>query len=301
MGAAWGHLYRGDRAVLTAIHATEEVVAPIVERFLGLRLEVAGQLDTNAFGPFSRDIERAGSQLDAARAKIAAAFARMPYLKIGLASEGSYGPYPYIPCCPLEREIVVLVDRTADLELVGYHATSDTNFAHVIVADVAGGLDFAERAGFPVHGVIVMGYRDGDPAHDLALIKDAETWDDLTSALHQVIADAGAAIVETDMRARRNPRRMRAIKRATIDLACRARSLCPGCGRLGYAVTEGLPGLHVRGAASRRCSSGHACSHAWAAVRVSSAPSRRQRPILRTAGSAIHEPGGNGARVGAGA
>lgn len=243
MGAVGAPLHRGDRAILATMHAKEEVVAPIVERFLGVRLEVAGGVDTNAFGPFSRDIERVGSQLDAVRAKIAAASERMPDLEIGLASEGRFGPHPYIPCCPLEREIVVLVDRKAYLELVGHHATPDMNLAHVIVADIAGGLDFAERIGFPDLGVIVMGYGDGHPAHDLTLIKSAGTWDDLTLAPHQVIANAGAAFVETDMRARRNPRRMRAIKRASIDLACRARSLCPGCGRLGYAVTDGLPGL----------------------------------------------------------
>ena len=243
MGSAGELLYRGDRAILATMHAKENVVAPIVKRFLGLRLEVATGVDTDAFGTFSRDIERTGSQLDAARAKIEAAFEILPDLQIGLASEGSFGPHPYIPFCPLEREIVVLVDRRSGLELVGHHATPDTNFAHVIAADIAGGLDFAERVGFPDHGVIVMGCRDGQPAHDLGLIKDAETRDDLTSALHQVIAKAGMAFVETDMRAHRNPRRMRAIKRATIDLARRARSPCPGCGRPGYAVTERLPGL----------------------------------------------------------
>ncbi|GHH25173.1 hypothetical protein GCM10008023_38150 [Sphingomonas glacialis] len=243
MEAAGGLLYRGDRAILATMHAKEKVVAPIVERFLGLRLEVVSGVDTDAFGTFSRDIERTGSQLDAARAKIEAAFEGMPDLQIGLASEGSFGPHPYIPFCPLEREIVVLVDRTARLEVVGYHATLDTNFAHAVVTDIAGGLAFAERVGFPDHGVIVMGCRDGQPAHDLGLIKDAETWDGLTSALDRVISKVGAAFVETDMRAHRNPRRMRAIKRATIELVRRVRSPCPACGRPGYAVTERLPGL----------------------------------------------------------
>ena len=237
-------LYRGDRAILATMHAKEKkVIAPIVERFLGLRLEVTTGVDTDTFGTFSWDIERSGSQLDAARAKIQAAFERRPDLHIGMASEGSFGPHPYIAFCTLEREIVVLVDRMVGLELVGHHVTADTNFAHVVVTDINDGYDFAERVGFPDYGVIVMGCRDGQPAHNLALIKDAATWDDLASALQQVIAKAGAAFVETDMRAHRNPRRMRAIKLATIDLARRARSPCPGCGRPGYAVTDRLPGL----------------------------------------------------------
>jgi hypothetical protein len=241
--AAAGLLYRGDRAVLATMHAKETVIAPIVERFLGLQLHVTNGVDTDAFGTFSRDIERSGSQLDAARAKIAAAFASAPDIAIALASEGSFGPHPSLPFCPLAREIVVLVDQTIGLELVGHHATLDTNFAHVVVTDSADGCQFAERVGYPDHGVIVMGCRDGQPAHDIALIKDAATWEELKSTLLTVIAKSGAAFVETDMRAHRNPRRMRAIKRAAIDLARRARSPCPRCGRPGYAVTERLRGL----------------------------------------------------------
>lgn len=243
MAAPGDPRYCGARAVLATTHAKEQVVAPIVERFLGLRLEVTTEIDTDAFGTFSRDVARTGSQLDAARAKIKAAFESVPDVQIGLASEGSFGPHPYIPFCPLNREIVVLVDRTMGLELVGHYATPDTNFAHAVVTDLAEGLGFAGRVGFPDHGVIVMGCRDGQPAPDDTLIKDAATPDALALALRQAIATADAAFVETDMRAHRNPRRMRAIKRATIDLARRARSRCPDCGRPGFAVTDRLPGL----------------------------------------------------------
>jgi len=88
-----------------------------------------------------------------------------------------------------------------------------------------------------------MGCRDGQPANHPVLIKDAEIWDDLTSALHRVIAKAGTAFVETDMRAHFDPGRMRANKRAAIDRVRRAKSSCPACGRPGYAVTKRLPGL----------------------------------------------------------
>lgn len=243
MGAAIAPLYHGDRAVIATMHAKEKVIVPIAERFLGLRIEVTTKLDTDAFGTFSRDVERTGSQLDAARAKIQAAFTERPNARVGLASEGSFGPHPVLPFCPLEREIVVLFDRETDFELVGYHATSHTNYAHAMITEIERGLAFAAKVGFPDHGVIVTGCRDEKPAHDIALIKNAETWSELTRALNDVIAKSGTAFAETDMRAHRNPRRMRAIKRATIDLARRARSLCPECGRPGYAVTERLSGL----------------------------------------------------------
>lgn len=228
--------------MLATMHRKEQGIGPLVSRFLGLRLEVA-RIDTDVFGTFSRDVDRIGSPLEAARAKIAAAFAVSPDVTIGLASEGSFGPHPYLPFCSLDREIVVLCDRQTGLELVGQHHTLDTNFAHAVVNDLAAGTAFAVRIGFPRHGVIVMGCRGGQPAPARALIKDSENWDELNAAIKGVLKEDGSAFIETDMRAHRNPRRMRAIGRATIDLIRRARGRCPSCDRPGFVVTERLAGL----------------------------------------------------------
>lgn len=236
-------LYGGERALLASMHAKERVIAPLVLRFLGLDLHVVVGLDTDAFGTFTRTVARTGSPRDAARAKIDAAFALQPDAAIAMASEGSFSPHPLIPFWPLARELVLLVDRRAGLELVGQYATPATNFDHAVVSDVAAGLEFAGRAGFPAHGVIVMGCRENQPAPDIALIKDSADRGELASALAAVIASHGAAFVEADMRAHRNPRRMRAVGRATIDLIRRARSLCPECGAPGFGVTDRLAGL----------------------------------------------------------
>ena len=150
------------------MHGKERAIAPLAARFLGLDVRVAERLDTDMFGTFSREIERAGPPRDAARAKIAAAFRLMPEATVGIASEGSFGPHPQVPFAALNRELVLLIDRESGLELVGHHATMDTNFAHAVVTDPDVGLDFAAKAGFPAHGVIVMGVLDGQPAPHLA-------------------------------------------------------------------------------------------------------------------------------------
>lgn len=85
--------------------------------------------DTDRFGSFSRDVARNGSALDAARAKIAAAFKRVPQARVGLASEGSFGPHPQIPFLPVGSEIVLLIDRHSGLELSGHHLGPATNFS----------------------------------------------------------------------------------------------------------------------------------------------------------------------------
>lgn len=231
------------RAVLATMHGKERVIAPLAARFLGLDLVVAEGLDTDAFGTFSRDVERIGTPREAARAKIAAAFRHNPEACVGLASEGSFGPHPSLPFAALDRELVVMIDRESGLELVGQHATMATNFAHQVVTGVDAGLAFAAKAGFPAHGMIVMGVLDCAPSPQLALFKAIETEADLAEVLARTIAVTGTAHIETDMRAHRNPQRMRAIKRAMIDLIRRSRSLCPDCARPGFAITGRAYGL----------------------------------------------------------
>ena len=233
----------GAGALLATMHGKERVIAPLAARFLGLQVEVVPGLDTDAFGTFSRDVPRTGSPLDAARAKIAAGFALMPEAIVALASEGCFGPHPQAPFCALDREIIVLIDRETGLELVGQNATMDTNFAHAVVTDSAAGLAFAKTTGFPLNGVVVMGVRDGQPAPDLTLFKTITDQNMLAAAVEAAIAATGAAHIETDMRAHRNPRRMRAIKRAMINLVRRVGSRCPECERPGFGVTGRMAGL----------------------------------------------------------
>ena len=235
--------YLGDTAVLATMHGKERVIAPILEHALGLRIRVTMDIDTDRFGTFSRDVARTGSQLDAARAKICAAFDLSPQVQVAIASEGSFGPHPDIPFVPLDRELVVFHDRVSGLELIGHHASLLTNLSHAVVSDMAAAFSFAERVQFPAHGLIVMGCVDEQPAPDRALIKNTCDLVDLGRAVEQVIRICGVAYIETDMRAHRNPTRMRVIKRATLDLVRRFRSRCPNCARPGFVVSERIVGL----------------------------------------------------------
>lgn len=230
-------------AVLATMHGKEQVITPLLQAALGLLIAVPQNFDTDRFGSFSREIPRTASPLDTARAKIAAAFEQAPQARVGVASEGSFGPHPQIPFVPCDSEIVLLVDRRNGLEVAGHHLTSRTNFAQTVVDDPNSAKTFAERMGFPGHGVIVVGTLDGQPAPTLLLQKNIDTIDDLMTAVGAAIQRCGAAHVETDMRAHRNPTRMRAIKRATLDLIRRYRARCPRCMRPGFVVTAWLPGL----------------------------------------------------------
>lgn len=235
--------FRGKVAVLTTMHGKEKVIAPVLRDGLGLAVDLAMGVNTDRFGTFSRDIERTGSQLDAAKAKIAAGFEHAPLARVGLASEGSFGPHPFIPFVALGREIVVLIDRDTGLELIGHDAGPTTNFGHVIVSCLDDVVAFAERARFPDHGLIVMGCDGEKPAPERILIKDIVDQAALDAAVRRTITLCGAAFIEADMRAHRNPTRMAAIERAARDLVRRYLSKCPACAWPGFDVTERVAGL----------------------------------------------------------
>lgn len=232
-----------DCAVIATMHGKEAVIAPLLRGALGLQTQLPAGFDTDRFGTFSRDIPRLESPLATARAKIAAAFERCPHAQVGIASEGSFGPDPRVPFIPFDSELVLLLDRRDGIEVAGYHATPRTNYAQCVVADADAATAFARRIGFPSHGVVVMGAADGKPDHRRLLRKDSTNLVELLQAVADAVARCGAACLETDMRAHRNPTRMRAIRRATIDLVRRYRSRCPRCGRAGFVVTERLAGL----------------------------------------------------------
>lgn len=233
----------GRKGVLATMHAKEQVIAPTLQDGIGLIVDTIPDFDTDRFGTFSREIERAGSQLDAAKAKIAAALEARPDVEIAIASEGSFGPDPALPFVTLALEMVTLVDRRTGLELVGVDAGYDSNFAHCDAADLDAALSFAARIGFPGHGIVAMGIRNGEPAPKLDLVKNIEDGPQLERAVLDIIARCGAAHLETDMRAHRNPTRMKAIERAAQDLVRRFHQRCPECDFPGYGVVERIAGL----------------------------------------------------------
>lgn len=239
--APWS--YGGAEGVLASMHAKERVIAPILADGLNLTISVTADLDTDRFGTFTGEIARQGSQLDAARAKALAGLHHAPHARVGLASEGSFGPHPYFPFLATGRELVLLVDRDGGFELTGADMTTDTNFAHRIVHDGAGAAAFAKAMGFPTHGLIVMGCRDERPAADILLVKDVTEADELNAAVQRALRLCDGAFLQTDMRAHRNPTRMAAIGRATRDLVRRFHSRCPACVTPGFDTTERRGGL----------------------------------------------------------
>jgi hypothetical protein len=224
--------------VLATMHRKEEAIAPLMQQELGIRLIVPESFNTDQFGTFTREVKRPGDQHQAARLKAEQAMTFTGY-SLGLASEGSFGPHPAFPYIASNREIVLLLDREHDLEIIGQDFTTETNYSHQRVESLEAAIAFAQTARFPDHGLVVMPDADSG-AIAVKGITDAEQFREVVSDL---LKRYGSAHIETDMRAMVNPTRMQAIARATEDLIRKLRQTCPQCGTPGFEVSDRKPGL----------------------------------------------------------
>jgi hypothetical protein len=231
-------------AVLATMHRKETVIAPVLEHELGLQVLVPTDFDTDQFGTFSREVKRAGSQLEAARVKAQQAM-QLTGQTLALASEGAFGPHPAMPYLPYNREIILLLDQQHQLEIVGEAVSTATNYSHKQVSTLEEARHFAAQVGFPQHGLVVIaGDRPDDPMPiSQPIIKGITTEADLAQALEQALSIAPAAWLETDMRALYNPQRLLVIQQATENLVAKIRQTCPRCGCPGFDVWTQKSGL----------------------------------------------------------
>ncbi len=235
-------LFVNRTAILTTKHQKEAVIAPLLQDKLGIQVQVPPDVDTDRFGSFTRDVKRPGTQRETARIKANHGL-DLTGESLGLASEGSFSPHPAMPFLPHNREMVLLIDREQDLEVVGEAITVDTNYNHKLVHSVDEALAFAEKAGFPTHGVVVMS--QATPMPSSVIVKGLVDEKALIQAVEAAIAQSpeGTAHLETDMRAMFNPTRMTAIAKATEDLIHKLQQQCPQCGCPGFSTVKRIPGL----------------------------------------------------------
>ncbi len=231
--------YSGRRVALLTQHGKERAIAPVLEPLLGCRVERVAGYDTDLLGTFSRDIPRAGTQLEAARRKARIGM-ELSGLPLGLASEGAFGPDPMAGLFPWNVELLVFIDDERGIEVTGM-AQQATRFAHLLTDDWGQAAQFARQAGFPEHRLVVRPHDQDDPRIE----KGLASWTALEAAFNRAcgVAESGQAFLENDVRAHVHPTRMDVIRLAAVDLAAKLNSPCPACGTPGFWIVERLPGL----------------------------------------------------------
>lgn len=243
MSAAVTASYRNRMVALLTRHGKEAVIGPVLEAALGCRVQHVDGYDTDLLGTFTRDIPRAGTQIEAARrkARIGMSLSGSP---LGLASEGSFGPDPFTGLFPWNLELLVFVDDLLGIEAVGV-AQGKAISSHRVAEDWAAVEAFARSVDFPSHQLVLRPEGQDDPR----IRKGIADWPALETAYAWVAGQSanGRVFVEVDSRAHANPTRMANIRLAAEDLSKKLLSPCPACGLPGFWVVEHVAGLPCGG------------------------------------------------------
>jgi hypothetical protein len=236
-----GHPYANARIGLATIHAKDLAIAPPFRRLLEAEVVVAHGLDTDALGTFSGEVPRPDALVETCVIKAELAF-RILDVDCAIASEGSYGPIDRVPLVSSGVEILAFIDRKRGLRIVETLRTHRTNWRlRRFKAGDPNVPAVVKAMGFPRYGVFVL--NNSDYSHP---VKDLVNMDEVVAAVSREAnrSDDGLALVISDMRANRNPMRMRVLRALSWKLAKRLQRLCPKCHTPGFGpigVRRGLP------------------------------------------------------------
>lgn len=232
-------LYKGFPLVIATKHKKEAVIQPYLENLLKVRCLVPEDIDTDQLGMFSGEVERKEAPLAAARKKCLLGFS-LTHAKLAVASEGSFYPHPQIGFVPVDEELLLFKDLENDIEVHVKHLSMDTNFNQSEVKNIEELTAFCEKVGFPTHG-IVLKFKN---ASTLKVEKDFKDLEDVRLSFEKALKNKFQQIfAETDMRAHRNPKRMKVIGEAAEKLVQMLQSTCPKCDAIGFSAVDAKPGL----------------------------------------------------------
>lgn len=232
-------MFEGRRLVIATKHRKEEVLAPILERELGVHCFTLPTFDSDLFGTFSGEVERLDDAMLTARLKCEKAM-EMAQCDLAIASEGSFGSHPSFYFLSSDDEVILLVDKKLDASFSSRELSLDTNFNGEEISSYEELNDFANRSKFPSHGLIL---RKSKTCRE-TIIKGITDWPVLKESYDKLIKSNSSLFVETDMRAMFNPTRMKVISIAAERLVANLKSTCPFCHFPGFSIVkikEGLP------------------------------------------------------------
>lgn len=244
--------YQGATAALATMHGKEIAIAPAMRAQLGLNVITPPDLDTDALGTFTGEISRVGTMRDVVIRKARLGM-RISGLRIGIASEGSFGPHPHIPFFRAGLELMVFVDDERDLIITEALVAEEIIHDEAVVVSASELEPFLPRVCFPDHALVVAPNLTASPWWKLhperaRSHKGIVSYDELVDAVDRAgrISEDGRARVTTDLRAHMNPTRMRAIARLASLLAVRIATECPDCHAPGFGRVRAAPGLPCR-------------------------------------------------------
>lgn len=233
------HSYQGRKVAFLTQHGKQDLLRAPLEAALGCQILHTDGYDTDQLGTFTRDVDRSGSQLEAARRKANIGMA-LTGADIAIASEGAFGPDPFMGFVPWNTEMLLWVDKERGFEVTGL-AHGPAQSTHREIKTLQELKTFAIEAKFPTHHLVLR------PEHQdhLEIFKNLSEEQSLLKAFNSAKEKSfnGVVFVENDLRAFCNPTRQEIIRSAAKELIQKLLSACPTCTAPGYWQTKQIPGL----------------------------------------------------------
>ena len=120
-------MFKGRKLVIATKHEKEKVIAPILEKELGVKCFVTPDLDTDLLGTFTGEVGRKDDPIITARKKCLIAM-ELSNCDLSVASEGSFGQHPYLPFVPADDEFLLFIDKKNNVEIIARELSTETNF-----------------------------------------------------------------------------------------------------------------------------------------------------------------------------
>jgi hypothetical protein len=234
-------LFSGRQILIASIHKKEKVIAPILEKDLGL-LCLVSEINTDELGTFSGEIVRNLSPLECAKKKCEWAM-ETHNVDLAIASEGSFGPHPQLFFSYCNEELIVIIDKKNKAEWHARIVSTKTNFNAKSCESLEEVFSFCVEVGFPEHAVILRKDRN---TYD-EMFKGIDSKKQLEEIASMLLKKHHTVHIETDMRAMHNPTRMKNIEAATRKLTDQLLTFCPACCFPGFSIKQSNPGLPCSG------------------------------------------------------
>ncbi|GGE28593.1 DUF6671 family protein [Psychroflexus planctonicus] len=233
-------MFKGRKLVIATMHGKEKVIAPIIEKSIGVHCFVNKTLNTDVFGTFTGEIDRKHDPLSTARKKCLHAMA-LSECQLGIASEGSFGNHPELFFAKANEEFLIFIDLKNQIEIVTKILSTKTNFNGKYVNSENELWTFAKQIGFPEHGLILRSEENSKECY-----KGITKREQLNNYFRKLAKEKPSVYAETDMRAFYNPTRMKRIKEASIQLIKKIQTTCPKCNCPGFDVSKIKSGLRCK-------------------------------------------------------
>ena len=207
-----------SKVLLVSKHHKEQIIAPILSS-IGIEIEVIENFDTDQFGTFAGEIPRIEGPKITVKEKCLQGLAHSN-MRIGLASEGSFGAHPFVPFLKANEEWLCYIDLDRQIEIYAKSLATEISDDLLTSKDKDQLMAFLSKYDFPHQGMVFK---------DLTQNKIIQKGIQDQHVLFKLVSQFSNWQIETDLRAHQNPIRRKNIALAAQELVKRLTSLCPQC------------------------------------------------------------------------